>query len=53
MNLTTVSSLRACLTLKTVVKWALLTGLDPTTVENRGKINFFDGTEPDYGGKLW
>ena len=38
---------------KTVVKWTFLTGLDRTTVENCGKMDVFDRTEPDYGGKLW
>ena len=28
-------------------------GLDRTTVKNCGKMNVFDRTEPDYGGKLW
>ena len=39
-------------TVKTEVKWTFLTGLDRTTVKNRGKMDVFDRTEPDYGGKL-
>ena len=30
-----------------------LTGLNRTAVENCGKMDVFDRTEPDYGGKLW
>ena len=29
-----------------MVKWALLTGLNQTTVENCGKMGVFDRTEP-------
>ena len=48
----TLSSLRACWTLKTVVKWTFLTGLNRTTVKNLGEMDVFDRTGPDYGEKL-
>ena len=36
-----------------MVKWTVFTGLNRTMVENCGKIEIFDRTKPDYGGKLW
>ena len=33
-----------------MVKW---TFLNRTAVDNCGKMDVFDRTEPDYGGKLW
>ena len=59
MDLTTFSSLRACRTLKTVVKRKFFTyrsdpyvTSDVSDVQNCGKMDGFDRTKPDYGEKL-
>jgi len=52
LTLATLSSLRACRMLKTVVKWTFLTGLNRTTVKNWGEMGVFDRTKPDYDEKV-